>query len=67
MKSKVLGLGIVATLALLGQSQNVNAIEVDGPTTTVECPNGDKYLCYTNAEGLNVRKGKGKTIVTIAP
>jgi len=26
---------------------------------------GDKYLCYTTAGGTNVRKGKGRTIITI--
>lgn len=33
--------------------------------TTISCPGGDKYLCYTTAGGTNVRKGKGRTIVTI--
>lgn len=33
--------------------------------TTIDCPEGDIYTCYITAGGTNVRKGKGRTIVTV--
>jgi hypothetical protein len=33
--------------------------------TTISCPEGDIYTCYITAGGTNVRKGKGRTIVTV--
>jgi hypothetical protein len=33
--------------------------------TTISCPDGDVYTCYITAGGTNVRKGKGRTIVSI--
>lgn len=63
---KILLSGICLILGLVMVPQNVSAID-DEPTTIVECPSGDKYLCYTNADGLRVRKGKGKTTVSVSP
>ncbi|MCH7397407.1 hypothetical protein MM236_05380 [Belliella sp. DSM 107340] len=34
--------------------------------TIVNCPGGDKYICYIK-DGLEVRKGRGRTEVIINP
>lgn len=33
--------------------------------TTIDCPEGDIYTCFITQGGTNVRKGKGRTIITV--
>jgi len=65
MKNRILSIGLILLFGTIFTP--VHVAVSDTMTTTVECPEGDRYLCYSNSDGLNVRKGKGKTIVTIAP
>lgn len=65
MKNRILSIGLILLFGTIFTP--VHVAVSDTMTATVECPEGDRYLCYSNSDGLNVRKGKGKTIVTIAP
>ncbi|WP_139316539.1 hypothetical protein [Algoriphagus marinus] len=68
MEKTILFFGITMILGLIVMPENVRSSELaPDTTTTIECPSGDKYLCYTTADGRNVRKGKGRTIVTVSP
>jgi hypothetical protein len=65
MKNRILAIGLILLIGAIFTP--VHSAVSDTMTTTVECPEGDRYLCYSNSDGLNVRKGKGIAIVTIAP
>lgn len=68
MKKKILSCTIVMIFAI-GYTP-LKTVNSEPVKTTITCPEGDKYLCYTTVDGMPVRKGKGATIVvveTIAP
>lgn len=54
-------LSIIMLIMSLSANTSVSYAE-----TVVSCPSGDKYVCYTKGD-LEVRKGRGRTEVIIAP
>ncbi|UJP65454.1 hypothetical protein [Mongoliitalea daihaiensis] len=59
---KLINAIFLGLLFFSGPSLNVSTVKSE---TIVICPEGDKYLCYSNKDGLEVRKGKGRSEVII--
>jgi hypothetical protein len=57
---------VCAFFLLLGTTKVSATANTDEPGTTITCPEGDTYKCYTQGT-LTVYKGKGATVITPAP
>jgi hypothetical protein len=57
----IFGLSVLGLLSVNGQE----SLEPSEPKATIKCPQGDEYRCYTTADGTDVYKGSGQTIIII--
>jgi hypothetical protein len=43
----------------------ISGIQTASSETTITCPSGDTFTCYTTAEGFTAYKGEGEAKVII--
>jgi hypothetical protein len=53
-------MGLLLVIGLL-----ISGIQTASSETTITCPSGDTFTCYTTAEGFTAYKGEGEAKVII--